>query len=236
MAAMAHAMRKIGMLGGMSWESSALYYAVVNEAVRDRLGGYHSARVVMSSVDFAEVEAMQVAGEWGAAGELLAREAAALEAAGAECLVLCTNTMHKVADAIEAATTVPLLHIVDVTAAAVRAAGLTRVALLGTRFTMEQSFVRERLSARGVEALVPTGEDLETVHRVIYEELVHGVVRESSRAAYVEVIGRLVAAGAEGVVLGCTEIELLVGPDDVDVPVFATTRLHALAAVDLALS
>ena len=235
MAAMAHAMRKIGLLGGMSWESSALYYAVVNEAVRERLGGYHSARVVMSSVDFAEVEAMQVAGEWGAAGELLAREAAALEAAGAECLVLCTNTMHKVADAIEAATTVPLLHIVDVTADAVRAAGLTRVALLGTRFTMEQSFVRERLSAGGVEALVPTGEDLETVHRVIYEELVHGVVRESSRAAYVEVIDRLVAAGAEGVVLGCTEIELLVGPDDVDVPVFATTRLHALAAVDLAL-
>ena len=235
MAAMAHAMRKIGLLGGMSWESSALYYAVVNEAVRERLGGYHSARVVMSSVDFAEVEAMQAAGEWAAAGELLAGEAAALEAAGAECLVLCTNTMHKVADAIEAATTVPLVHIVDVTAAAVRAAGLTRVALLGTRFTMEQSFVRERLAAGGVEALVPQGEDLETVHRVIYDELVHGVVREASRAAYVDVIDRLVAAGAEGVVLGCTEIELLVGPDDIEVPVFATTRLHALAAVDLAL-
>ena len=235
MAIMAHAMRKIGLLGGMSWESSALYYAVVNEAVRERLGGYHSARVVMSSVDFAEVEAMQAEGEWDAAGELLAGEAAALEAAGAECLVLCTNTMHKVADAIEAATTVPLVHIVDVTAAAVRAAGLTRVALLGTRFTMEQSFVRERLAAGGVEALVPRAEDLETVHRVIYDELVHGVVREASRAAYVDVIDRLVAAGAEGVVLGCTEIELLVGPDDVDVPVFATTRLHALAAVDLAL-
>lgn len=236
MAIMAHAMRKIGLLGGMSWESSALYYAVVNEAVRERLGGYHSARVVMSSVDFAEVEAMQAEGEWDAAGELLAGEAAALEAAGAECLVLCTNTMHKVADAIEAATTVPLVHIVDVTAAAVRAAGLTRVALLGTRFTMEQSFVRERLAAGGVVALVPSGEDLETVHRVIYDELVHGVVRESSRAAYVGVIGRLVAAGAEGVVLGCTEIELLVGPDDVDVPVFATTALHARAAVDFALA
>jgi len=235
MAAMAHAMRKIGLLGGMSWESSALYYAIVNEAVRQRLGGYHSARVVMSSVDFAEVEAMQAAGEWAAAGELLAGEAAALEAAGAECLVLCTNTMHKVADAIEAATTVPLVHIVDVTAAAVRAAGLSRVALLGTRFTMEQSFVRDRLVVHGVEALVPSGEDLETVHRVIYDELVHGVVREPSRAAYVEVVGRLVDAGAEGVVLGCTEIELLVGADDVDVPVFATTRLHALAAVELAL-
>ncbi len=235
MAAMAHAMRKIGLLGGMSWESSALYYAILNEAVRERLGGYHSARVVMSSVDFAEVEALQAAGEWAAAGELLAGEAAALEAAGAECLVLCTNTMHKVAGAIEAATTVPLVHIVDVTAAAVRAAGLSRVALLGTRFTMEQSFVRDRLAAHGVEVLVPSGEDLETVHRVIYDELVHGVVREPSRAAYVEVVGRLVDAGAKGVVLGCTEIELLLGADDVDVPVFATTRLHALAAVDLAL-
>ena len=236
MAAMAHAMRKIGLLGGMSWESSALYYAILNQEVRERLGGYHSARVVLSSVDFAEVEAMQAAGEWDAAADLLAGEAVALEAAGAECLVLCTNTMHKVADAIEAAISVLLVHIVDVTAAAVRAAGLTRVALLGTRFTMEQSFVRDRLAAGGVEALVPLGEDLETVHRVIYEELVHGVVRESSRGAYVAVVDRLVAAGAEGVVLGCTEIELLVGADDVDVPVFATTRLHARAAVDLALS
>ena len=229
-------MRRIGLLGGMSWESSALYYAVVNEAVRERLGGYHSARVLMASVDFAEVEAMQAAGEWDAAGELLAAEARALEAAGAECLVLCTNTMHKVADAIEAATTVPLLHIVDVTAAAVRAAGLTRVALLGTRFTMEQSFVRDRLAEHGVEALVPEGADLERVHAVIYDELVHGVVRDESRAAYVDVVARLVAAGAEGVILGCTEIELLLGPDDVEVPVFATTRLHALAAVDFALS
>lgn len=236
MAAMAHAMRKVGLLGGMSWESSALYYAILNQEVRERLGGYHSARVVLSSVDFAEVEAMQAAGKCDAAADLLAGEAVALEAAGAECLVLCTNTMHKVAGAVEAAISVPLVHIVDVTAAAVRAAGLTRVALLGTRFTMEQSFVRDRLAAGGVEALVPSGEDLETVHRVIYEELVHGVVRESSRAAYIEVIERLVAHGAEGVVLGCTEIELLVEPDDVDVPVFATTAPHARAAVDLALS
>jgi len=229
-------MRTIGLLGGMSWESSALYYEVVNQEVRARLGGYHSARVVLASVDFAEVEAMQAAGEWDAAGALLAAEAAGLERAGAECVVLCTNTMHKVADAIEAATAVPLLHIVDVTADAVRGAGLTRVALLGTRFTMEQAFVRDRLAARGIEAVVPAGPDLELVHAVIYDELVHGVVRAESRAAYVEVIGRLVADGAEGVVLGCTEIELLVGPDDVDVPVFATTRLHALAAVDFALS
>lgn len=229
-------MRRIGLLGGMSWESSALYYEILNAAVRERLGGYHSARVLMSSVDFAEVEAMQAAGEWEAAGALLAAEGAALEAAGAECLVLCTNTMHKVADAIEAATDVPLIHIVDVTAEAVRSAGLSRVALLGTRFTMEQAFVRDRLAAHGIEALVPPGEDRELVHEVIYGELVHGVVREASRAAYVDVVDRLVADGAEGVVLGCTEIELLLRPQDVDVPVFATTRLHALAAVDFALS
>jgi aspartate racemase len=229
-------MRRIGLLGGMSWESSALYYEILNEAVRERLGGYHSARVLMSSVDFAEVEAMQAAGEWDAAGALLAAEAAALEAAGAECLVLCTNTMHKVADAIEAATDVPLIHIVDVTAAAIRDAGPSRVALLGTRFTMEQAFVRDRLATHGVEAIVPPGEDRELVHEVIYGELVHGVVREASRAAYVDVVDRLVADGAEGVVLGCTEIELLLRPQDVDVPVFATTRLHALAALDFALS
>ena len=229
-------MRKIGLLGGMSWESSALNYEILNEAVRERLGGYHSARVLMSSVDFAEVEAMQAAGEWEAAGRLLAAEAVALETAGAECVVLCTNTMHKVADAIEAATRVPLIHIADVTAAAVRDAGLSRVALLGTRFTMEQAFLRDRLATHGVEVLVPPGEDRELVHEVIYGELVHGVVRDESRAAYVDVVERLVADGAEGVVLGCTEIELLVSQGDSPVPVLPTTRLHVDAAVRLALS
>lgn len=233
---MGEGMRTIGLLGGMSWESSALYYRVVNEAVRDRLGGYHSARVLMSSVDFADVERLQVAGEWDAAGELLAHEARALEVAGAECLVLCTNTMHKVAGAIEAATTVPLLHIADVTAAAVRETGVSRVALLGTRFTMEQPFLRERLESHGLDVRVPAADDLRRVHEVIYGELVHGVVRPESRADYVAVVERLVADGAEGVVLGCTEIELLLGPGDVSVPVFATTRLHALAAVDFALA
>ena len=233
---MGEGMRTIGLLGGMSWESSALYYRVVNEAVRERLGGYHSARVLMSSVDFADVERLQVAGEWDAAGELLAAEARALEAAGADCVVLCTNTMHKVAGAIEAATTVPLLHIADVTAAAVREAGVSRVALLGTRFTMEQPFLRERLESHGLDVLVPAADDLRRVHEVIYDELVHGVVRAESRAEYVAVVDRLVADGAQGVVLGCTEIELLLGPDDVSVPVFATTRLHALAAVDFALA
>ncbi|MCF6379931.1 aspartate/glutamate racemase family protein [Nocardioides KLBMP 9356] len=229
-------MRRIGLLGGMSWESSALYYRLVNEQVRDRLGGFHSARLVMASVDFAEVEAMQAAGDWERAGALLAAEARGLEAAGAECVVLCTNTMHKVADAIEAAVDIPLLHLADVTADAVRAAGLDRVALLGTRFTMEQPFYADRLRSHGIDVLVPEGDDLALVHDVIYGELVLGVVRDESRAAYGDVVRRLVERGAQGVVLGCTEIELLIGPGDVEVPVFATTALHATAAVDFALS
>jgi aspartate racemase len=236
MAAMAAAMRKIGLLGGMSWESTALYYRLLNEDVRDRLGGFHSARLVMASVDFAPIEAMQVAGDWEGAGALLAEEARSLEAAGAECLVLCTNTMHRVADAIEAAVGIPLLHLADVTADAVRDAGLERVALLGTRFTMEQPFYADRLRAHGLQVLVPDEPDRTRVHDVIYDELVLGVVRDESRAAYVDVVRRLVDSGADGVVLGCTEIELLIGPDDVDVPVFATTALHARAAVGFALS
>jgi aspartate racemase len=230
------AMRRIGLLGGMSWESTALYYRLLNEDVRERLGGFHSARLVMSSVDFAEVEAMQVAGDWEAAGHLLADEARALEAAGAACVVLCTNTMHKVADAVEAAVGIPLIHLADVTAAAVRDAGVGTVALLGTRFTMEQPFYADRLRSHGLEVLVPAGDDLTLVHDVIYDELVLGVVRDESRQAYVDVVRRLVDRGAGGVVLGCTEIELLLGPGDVDVPVFATTALHARAAVDFALA
>lgn len=229
-------MRRIGLLGGMSWESTALYYRLLNEEVRDRLGGFHSARLVMASVDFAEVEAMQAAGDWSAAGALLAEEARALESAGAECLVLCTNTMHKVADAIEAAIGIPLLHLADVTADAVRRAGLDAVALLGTRFTMEQPFYADRLRSHGLEVLVPDETDRTLVHDVIYDELVLGVVREGSRAAYVDVVRRLVDRGAQGVVLGCTEIELLIGPGDLEVPVFATTALHARAAVDFALA
>ncbi len=227
--------RTIGLLGGMSWESSALYYRLVNEAVRDRLGGFHSARVVLASVDFAEVESMQAQGDWDSAGSLLAHQAQMLQAAGAECVVLCTNTMHKVADTIEASVDIPLLHLADVTAAAVRSAGIDRVALLGTRFTMEQPFYADRLRTHGIDVLVPTAADRRLVHDVIYDELVLGVVRGESRAAYVDVVGRLVGQGAQGVVLGCTEIELLLGPSDVTVPVFATTRLHALAAVDFAL-
>ncbi|WP_114560426.1 aspartate/glutamate racemase family protein [Desertihabitans aurantiacus] len=228
-------MRTIGLLGGMSWESTAEYYRLANELVRDRLGGLHSARLVLVSVDFAEIEVLQVQGEWERAGELLAGHARSLQAAGAELVVLCTNTMHKVVGAVEAAVDVPVLHIGDATAAAAHAQGLTRLGLLGTAFTMEQTFYRDRLAAAGLEVLVPDAADRATVHRIIYEELVLGVVTEESRAAYREVIGRLVAAGADGVVLGCTEIELLVGPDDSAVPVLPTTRIHVEAAVEQAL-
>ena len=228
-------MKVIGMIGGMSWESSAEYYKLANELVQDRLGGFHSAPCVLYSVDFAGIESMQAEGRWDEAAAVLAGAARALELAGAELLVLCTNTMHKVAPALEAATTLPLLHIGDVAAAAVRRAGLTRVGLLGTRFTKEEPFLRERLAAEGIDVLVPGAQDRATVHRVIYDELVHGVVRDESRAAYQDVIARLGAAGAEGVVLGCTEIELLISAEDVAIPVFPTTRLHVEAAVDAAL-
>lgn len=229
-------MRRIGLIGGMSWESSAEYYRLVNELVRDRLGGLHSAECLLYSVDFAEIEVMQVEGRWDDAAARLSEAALVLEAAGAEFVVLCTNTMHKVADAIEASVSVPLLHLADTTAAAVRAAGLTRIGLLGTAFTMEQDFYRDRLASHGLDVLVPGAEDRALVHRVIYDELCLGVVEEESRAGYQAVIRRLVERGAAGVVLGCTEIELLIGQEHVDVPVFPTTRLHAQAAVDLALS
>jgi aspartate racemase len=228
-------MRTIGLLGGMSWESSALYYRLLNEAVRERLGGQHSARCILLSVDFAEIERLQVAGEWETAGTLLAADAHALQAAGADLVVLCTNTMHKVADALTDVLGVPLLHIADVTADAVRAAGHRRVGLLGTAFTMEQPFLVDRLAGHDLEVLVPDGQDRAEVHRVIYEELCLGIVRAETRQAYREVIDRLAEAGAEAVILGCTEIELLIGPGDVGVPVFPTTRLHVEAAVAAAL-
>jgi aspartate racemase len=220
----------------MSWESSALYYRLLNEAVRDRLGGLHSARCVLLSVDFAEIERLQVTGAWDRAGQLLAADAQALQAAGADVVLLCTNTMHRVADALTDVLGVPLLHIGDVTAEAVRAAGLDRVGLLGTAFTMEQPFLVDRLAAHGLEVLVPGADDRAEVHRVVYEELCLGVVREESRRRYREVVGRLAARGAQGVVLGCTEIELLIGPGDVELPVFPTTRLHVDAAVAVALA
>ena len=228
-------MLTIGMLGGMSWESSALYYQLANELVRERLGRLHSARCVLYSVDFAEIESLQVSGRWDEAGEVLAEAARALEAAGADLLLLCTNTMHKVADQVQDAVGIPLLHLADATARAVQQAGLHAVGLLGTAFTMEHAFYRDRLASHGLTVLVPEAPDRALVHRVIYDELCLGVVRPESRAAYQEVIGRLAEAGAEGIILGCTEIELLIGPSDSPLPIFPTTRLHVEDAVELAL-
>ncbi|MEZ0471323.1 aspartate/glutamate racemase family protein [Luteimonas salinilitoris] len=224
-------METIGLLGGMSWESTALYYRLINETVRERLGGLHSARLLLYSVDFAGIERLQHAGDWDGAGRVLGAAARALRDGGAERLVLCTNTMHKVADAIEADAGLPLLHIADPTGAAIRAAGFTRVGLLATRFTMEQAFYRRRLAERhGLDVRVPDAAARERVHRVIYEELCLGVVRDASREAYRRIIARLVDDGAECIVLGCTEICLLVGDGDADVPLFDTTALHARAA------
>ncbi|MFT5195151.1 MAG: aspartate racemase [Cellvibrionaceae bacterium] len=233
---MEKAMKKIGLIGGMSWESSIEYYRIINETVRDRLGGLHSAESVMFSVDFAEIETLQMAGKWDESGEILARAAASLQAAGADCVVLCTNTMHKVADAITAAISIPFIHIADPTAEAIKAAGISRIALLGTDFTMSQDFYKGRLvEQHGLDVMVPNDADRATVHRIIYEELVVGEIKPESKQAYLEIIGRMVAAGAQGVILGCTEIGLLVKAGDCAVPVFDTTLIHAQAAVDFAL-
>jgi len=228
-------MRTLGLLGGMSWESTLPYYRLLNERVRERLGGLHSARLLLYSVDFAEIEALQHRGEWDAAGEVLAEAAARLQGAGAQALLICTNTMHRVAAQVEAATSIPLLHIADATARRIRAAGLHRVGLLGTRFTMEQAFYRERLERSGLQVLVPDAAARERVHAVIYDELCRGVIREESRAFYRQTIAALVEQGTEGVILGCTEIALLVGDDDATVPLFDTARIHAEDAADWAL-
>ncbi len=229
-------MKTIGMLGGMSWESTVPYYRLINQRVQERLGGLHSARLLLYSVDFQEIEQLQHAGEWGRAGELLADAARRLRGAGADFLVICTNTMHKVAPAVEAATALPLLHIADPTARAIVSEGFRRVGLLGTRFTMEEDFYRARLQREhGLDVVVPDAGDRLEVHRIIYDELCQGVVDEGSRGVYRGVIARLVARGAEAVVLGCTEISLLVGRGDSRVPLFDTTALHARAAADFAL-
>ncbi|GAA2737282.1 aspartate/glutamate racemase family protein [Actinocorallia aurantiaca] len=228
-------MKLIGMLGGMSWESSVLYYQLVNRLVREREGGLHSARCVLYSVDFAAIEEMQVEGRWDEAGDVLTEAARALEAAGADFVVLCTNTMHKVADRIESELTVPLLHIADATAEAVKSARVGTVAFLGTDFAMSDTFYVERLAVNGLRVLIPNATDRKLVHDVIYDELCVGVVRDESREAYRQVIRRLVDEGAEGIILGCTEIELLVGQEDSPVPVFPTALLHCRAAVDFAL-
>ncbi len=224
-------MKTLGLIGGMSWESTIPYYRIINETVRERLGGLHSARLILYSVDFHDVERLQRAGAWDEAGKALADAARSLEAAGAEGLALCTNTLHEVAAAIEAAVIIPLLHIADPTAAAVKRVGFHTVGLLGTRFTMERDFYRGRLMERhGLTVIVPDAADREIVHRVIYDELCRGDIRAESRARYREIMRRLVEAGAEGIILGCTEIALLVRSDDAPVPLFDTTRLHARSA------
>jgi aspartate racemase len=230
-------MKMLGLIGGMSWESSAHYYRLINEGVRAARGPTASAKCLLWSFDFSEIEILQRTGDWDRQEVLLIDAARRLAGAGVEALLICTNTMHLMAEAVEAAAGVPLLHIADPTGAAVKAAGIKRVALLGTAFTMEQDFYRRRLSEKhGLDVLVPEAEDRALVHRVIYDELVAGVVRDESRAAYRAVISRLVERGAEGVILGCTEIMLLVDQSDSSVPLFDTTELHANAAVTLILS
>jgi len=230
-------MKTIGLIGGMSWESTVPYYRQVNEGIKARLGGLHSARVVLYSVDFHEIEQLQHAGDWDAAGEQLADAARRVQAAGADLLVLCTNTMHKVAPQIEAAVSIPLLHIADATGAAITAAGHRTVGLLGTRFTMEQDFYRQRLQqTHGLRVIVPEANDRTVVHDVIYDELCRGVIRDSAREAYRRIMDELVDCGADAIILGCTEIGLLVGPQDARVPLFDTASLHASAAVEAALA
>jgi len=230
-------LKTIGLIGGMSWESTVPYYRQINETIKERLGGLHSAKIVLYSLDFHDVERLQHAGDWEAAGALLADAARSLEAAGADFLVLCTNTMHKVAPAIEAAVAIPLLHIADPTATAIKRAGHATVGLLGTRFTMEQPFYRERLSERhGLQVIVPNTEDRDTIHRIIYDELCLGTVLPESRRAYRRVMESLAAQGAQAIILGCTEISLLVGEQDSELPLFDTTAIHARAAAEWALA
>jgi len=231
------AMRTIGLIGGMSWESSAEYYRLVNQRVRERLGPLRSAQLLMHSVDFGPIERAQHEGRWDDAGAILEDAARRLHAGGADCIVLCTNTMHKLADRIEAATPLPFLHIADPVGRAAARAGVRRVGLLGTAFTMEQGFLKDRLAQRhGLEVLVPGAEDRAEVHRIIYDELCVGIVDGASRERYRRVIGALQARGAEAVVLGCTEISLLVKDEDSALPLLDSTALHAAAAVDFALA
>ncbi|ELY21613.1 aspartate/glutamate racemase family protein [Vreelandella titanicae] len=230
-------MRVIGVLGGMSWESTQGYYRALNEGVKAALGGFHSAKIVMVSVDFAEIEALQQQGDWHAAGELLASAAQSVERAGADCLLIATNTMHKVAPAIEQAVTIPLLHIADATAEQLTADGITRVGLLGTRFTMEQDFYIGRLEKQfGIEVVVPDQSERDTIHRVIFDELCQGRIKDVSRQRYLAIIDSLHAHGAQAVILGCTEIAMLVGQRDTKVPLYDTTALHAQRAVAWALN
>ena len=229
-------MKTIGLLGGMSWESSIEYYRIINQSVNNHLGGLHSAQCLMYSVDFADIEVLQHTGEWASLTQAMINAVKRLERGGAECLVICTNTMHRMADQIESDTGIPLLHIADATADAIKSKGLHTVGLLGTRFTMEGDFYKGRLEAdHGLKVLIPDESGREIVHRIIYDELVQGKIRDASRQDYLEIIRELQNRGAEGVILGCTEIPLLIKQKDVDIPIFDTTAIHAEAAVAWAL-
>ena len=230
-------MRTIGLLGGMSWESSSLYYINMNRAVRMKLGGTHSCKMIMYSFDFAEIEELQAAGDWTGLAGMLAKQAVGLRKAGADGLVLCTNTMHKVATEVESAAGLPVLHIADFTGVKIAERGLKKVGLLATRYTMEQDFYKQRLKDRhNLQVLIPTKSGRDIVHNIIYEELVRGIVREESKQSYVELVRSLVDAGAECIILGCTEITMLIGQGDCAVPVFDTTALHCEGAVEWALA
>lgn len=230
-------MKTIGLIGGMSWQSSVEYYRIINETVRDRMGKLYSAESIMYSFNFADIETLQMEGRWEEATQVMIKAAQRVVAGGAEVVLICTNTMHLMADEVQAAIDVPLIHIADAAAEAVRAKGLSKVALLGTRFTMEQDFYRGRLaSAYGLEVAIPQEEERQVIHRTIYDELVVGEINEASKARFLQIIERLVAEGAQGIVLGCTEIPLLVNQEDMDVPVFDTTTIHAIAAVNFALA
>lgn len=229
-------MQNIGLIGGMSWESTAHYYRLINETVRERLGSPHSAKVILSSVDFGEIARLQHDGEWPQLGKIMAAEAKRLERAGADCVILCTNTMHLLTADIENATSIPLLHIADATAAQIKADGISKVGLLGTAFTMEQDFYKGRLKDQhAIDVIIPDDQDRAIVHKIIYDELVNGIIRDESREHYRTIMANLVEDGAKAIILGCTEIMLLVGEDDSKVPLYDTTAIHALAAVDWAL-
>lgn len=228
-------MKTIGLIGGMSWESTVTYYQVINETIKKELGGLHSAKILLYSVDFAEIEECQSNGEWKRSGEILAAAALGLEKAGADFIVICTNTMHKVIGQIKEKISIPVLHIADVTAEVLLKKGIKKTALLGTEYTMTQDFYKERLRERGLEVLIPDKEDVALVNHVIYDELCLGIIREESRKEYVRIIEGLKAAGAEGVILGCTEIGLLIQQEDSPLPVFDTTKLHAEAAAEKAI-
>jgi aspartate racemase len=230
-------MKRLGLLGGMSWESSIEYERTINELVRERVGGLASADLIIRSFNFADIEALQVDGRWDEAGRVLADAAVSLANAGADAIIVCTNTMHRLADVIQSAVSIPLLHIADATAAAVKASGVDVVALLGTRYTMELDYYVDRLrNMHGLTVIVPDEADRTTIHRVIYEELVRGIINPQSKSEYLVIVDRLLANGALGVISGCTEIELLIHPEDLQVPMFPTAYLHAVAAVDFALS